>query len=208
MDVYSSMRDGYFVELGANNGLLYSNTVELERHFGWRGLCIEASSRKFAELLSNRPLCTNRFAIVTADDTTMVEEVLVDEAEDPSASGQRTEYKLVTDGASEGVRKSSSMRTLLRDAAAPRWIDFLSLDVEGFELDILRAWPWETYTIGALVVEHNFVDSYRDAIHALLRDQGYERVHSPPTDDLACPKELVRPASAHFHPHQEQARKK
>jgi hypothetical protein len=58
------------------------------------------------------------------------------------------------------------------------------------------------------VVEHNFVDSYRDAIHALLRDQGYERVHSPPTDDLACPKELVRPASAHFHPHQEQARKK
>jgi hypothetical protein len=103
-DVYSSMRDGYFVELGANNGLLYSNTVELERRYGWRGLCIEASWSKFAELQANRPLCTNLFAIVAADDTTVVKEVLVDDTEDPFATGQLTEYKRVADGApvSEG----------------------------------------------------------------------------------------------------------
>ena len=72
LDVYSSMRNGYFVELGASDGLTYSNTVDLERHYGWRGLCIEGAPHKFAKLQANRPLCANRYAAVTADDTTVV----------------------------------------------------------------------------------------------------------------------------------------
>jgi hypothetical protein len=177
LDVYSSMCGGYFVELGANDGLLFSNTVELERSFGWRGLCIEGSLPKFEELQVHRPLCSNRYAVVTADDSTVVEEVLVED----DRTGQRTEFKR----AAGGGRNSTSMRTLLRGANAPTWIDFLSLDVEGFELDILNAWPWE-YTIGALVVEHNFEEEKRASIRQLLREHGYVLVHAPTDGTDGC----------------------
>jgi len=191
LDVYSSMRGGYFVELGANDGLLYSNTVELERHFGWRGLCIEGSLPKFNELQASRPLCTNRYAVVTADDTTVVDEVKPNPKDDPWATGQQTEFKRVEGSSAEGSsaedggRTSTSMRTLLRGANAPAWIDFLSLDVEGFELDILAAWPWE-YIIGALVVEHNFEVAKRESIQELLRARGYILVHSPTDGTSGC----------------------
>jgi hypothetical protein len=131
LDVYSSMRGGYFVELGASDGLTYSNTVDLERHYGWRGLCIEGAPHKFAKLQANRPLCANRYAAVTADDTTVVHEIRA------KGSGSSV-FKRAEGSAEGGGRNSTSMRTLLRGANAPTWIDFLSLDVEGFSLTFWR----------------------------------------------------------------------
>ena len=45
---------GYFVELGANDGVRQSNTYKLQRHFGWTGLLIEPSPRRFVECVANR----------------------------------------------------------------------------------------------------------------------------------------------------------
>ena len=45
---------GYFVELGANDGVRQSNTFKLQRHFGWSGLLIEPSPRRFMECVANR----------------------------------------------------------------------------------------------------------------------------------------------------------
>jgi len=179
LDVYSSMRGGYFVELGASDGLTYSNTVELERHYGWRGLCIEGSLPKFAKLQANRPLCANRYAAVTADDTTVVNEIRA------KGSGS-SRFKRAEGSAEGGGRNSTSMRTLLRGANAPTWIDFLSLDVEGFELDILEAWPWDQYIIGALAVEHNWEEAKRASIQDLLREHGYIQVHAPTDGTTGC----------------------
>ncbi|MCP9889441.1 hypothetical protein KBY57_00010 [Cyanobium sp. Aljojuca 7D2] len=47
-------RKGYFVELGANDGVSQSNTYKLQKHFGWTGLLIEPSPRRFVECVANR----------------------------------------------------------------------------------------------------------------------------------------------------------
>ena len=39
--LFGSRRNGYFVDLAANEPLYLSNTRTLERDFGWRGVCIE-----------------------------------------------------------------------------------------------------------------------------------------------------------------------
>lgn len=48
------MRNGYFVEFGATDGVLLSNTWLLEKEFGWQGLCAEPNPKFFALLQKNR----------------------------------------------------------------------------------------------------------------------------------------------------------
>ena len=47
-------RSGFFVELGAGDGLYLSNTAALEEHLGWTGICIEPVPRQYGELIRNR----------------------------------------------------------------------------------------------------------------------------------------------------------
>lgn len=50
----SKQKGGVFLEAGANDGLLFSNTAYLERYLGWSGLLVEAVPHKFVECLRNR----------------------------------------------------------------------------------------------------------------------------------------------------------
>jgi len=180
LDVYSSMRGGYFVELGAYDGMSSSNTLSLERHYDWRGLCIEAGTDKFKRLVGNRPLCTNRLAVVGPEDDAVV-------FEHAHPSEQEVSWKPLQPEITGGDQRSTtSMRTLLRSASAPSWIDFLSLDVEGREEDILQSWPWDEYSIGALTVEHNFEEPRRTRIRELLKHRGFHAVHHHETEAVGC----------------------
>ena len=60
-----------FIEMGAFNGVGFSNTFLLESQ-GWRGLCIEANPQLFKDLERNRPLCTNVNAVVSATPVSFV----------------------------------------------------------------------------------------------------------------------------------------
>lgn len=56
------MRNGYFVDLGAYDGIYLSNTYLLERRYEWNGICIEANPATFMSLRSNRRAkCVNAF---------------------------------------------------------------------------------------------------------------------------------------------------
>lgn len=65
----------------------------------------------------------------------------------------------------------------------PRHIDYLSLDVEGQEADILDAWPWERVSIGLITVEHNYEDAKRQRIQKVLVDHGMVFAYHVDVDD-------------------------
>ena len=46
--------NGYFIDVGANNGINLSNTYVLEKDYSWKGLCIEVDDKLFVELEQNR----------------------------------------------------------------------------------------------------------------------------------------------------------
>ena len=52
---YNDKRDGYFIELGASDGITLSNTYLLEKEFGWKGICAEPVPVKYEALCKNRP---------------------------------------------------------------------------------------------------------------------------------------------------------
>ncbi|WP_199925172.1 FkbM family methyltransferase [Neorhizobium sp. SOG26] len=64
---------------------------------------------------------------------------------------------------------------MLRKYGAPRQIDYLSIDTEGSEFDILQAFDFGEYEFGIITCEHNYTPQ-REKIHDLLVANGYVRV--------------------------------
>ena len=67
-----------------------------------------------------------------------------------------------------------TLNDLLAEHNAPRHIDYLSVDTEGSELNILRAFDFERYRVDIITVEHNLAPA-REHIHALLAAKGFAR---------------------------------
>lgn len=67
------------------------------------------------------------------------------------------------------------MTDLLSQFNAPKQIDYLSLDTEGGEYDILKTFDWSYYDISLITVEHNYTP-LRQCIYELLTSKGYRRV--------------------------------
>ncbi len=67
-----------------------------------------------------------------------------------------------------------SLRDLLTKYNAPRRIDYISIDTEGSEFEILSPFDFDEYEFGVLTIEHNF-GPHRDKIFRLLTRAGYMR---------------------------------
>ena len=63
---------------------------------------------------------------------------------------------------------------MLKEHRAPRAIDYLSIDTEGSEFEILSNFDFQQYEIKIITCEHNFAPD-RDRIHSLMRSHGYKR---------------------------------
>jgi hypothetical protein len=70
---------------------------------------------------------------------------------------------------------------LLRSHNAPKFIEFLSIDTEGSEFEILEKFDFQSYRFGAICVEHNFADT-RGNINKLLLANGYVQVYENLSD--------------------------
>ena len=191
-------RNGYYIEIGANDGILQSNTLQLELFHGWRGVLIEPVESTFAKLRRNRNQRRNhleRAACVSFDyQQDFVELIysglmtiasqLESDIGDPQSHAQ-SGVKFINPsdktGALQRVRvPARTMTEVLRRARSPHDIDFLSLDVEGAELEVLKGIDFSRYTIRWILVESrnlarisNFLESEGYKIHSQLSGHDY-----------------------------------
>jgi hypothetical protein len=173
--VLGDKEDGFFVELGACDGLLYSNTLFFERKLGWNGLCIEPNDEYFAKLQANRSCHISNELISSAEG--MEVDFLLCNATSGIVDPDHVAPFFKGDAR---VRKTTTTLAAVLDAVkAPSTIDYLSLDVEGQEYPILSTFPFERYTFRCITVEHNephVGSGPRNAIRALLESKGYRFV--------------------------------
>ena len=168
---------GYFVEFGATDGVLLSNSWLLDKHFGWRGICAEPNPKLFERLRQNRscslsPACVyrssgERLRFVLADAYGGLEHL----GQDDQHVDKRNAYAAVGDLIEV---TTTSLMDLLDHQGAPAVIDYLSIDTEGSELAILEGIDWSRYQFRCITVEHNFTEQ-RQGIQQLLEAQGYQR---------------------------------
>lgn len=172
---FAFARDGFFVEFGATNGRDLSNTHLLEKEFGWRGILAEPARIWHTELSLNRSAQIELDCVWNATGETLV----FNEARFPELSTIKAfnasdmHKKSRNHGKSYNV-STISLLDLLRKHEAPKVIDYLSLDTEGSELEILAAFDFNQYRIKVITIEHNYTEN-RDKIFDLLSSHGYTR---------------------------------
>lgn len=193
--VFAGKRGGYFVEVGAHDGVALSNTLALERELGWRGACVEPIPSAFEACVRNRPgaVCSGR--------------PLLDR------SGVEVEFSLwtlksgITDfinrheeakGGEKLTLVTETLTEVLDRSGAPEDIDYLSLDTEGSELAILRGVDWGRYRFKLIHVEHNYVEPNRTQIRDFLAERGYDRTDSVRFDDEYTRRDFVEAARANL----------
>ena len=124
--------NGFYIELGANDGLTQSNTAFFEFSKGWKGILIEPSESAYNECLKNRP-ASKCYNLACVSNTYANSEIIGDFNGHLMASinGSRSSSENLVSV------KVSTLEKIL-DAEQPAFIDFLSLDAEGYELEILK----------------------------------------------------------------------
>jgi FkbM family methyltransferase len=166
-----------FVEFGALDGLTDSNSLYFEREMGWNGLLIEANPSAFEMLVRNRldaRLCN---AAIFDRQGTVDFELIAGALHGWSGIKQSMEplhAQRIERDTQWWSRKTVAVpcRTL-DDVLAEfgiRHIDYLSVDVEGAELAILKVFPFARYSIDIIGVEDNFGNPELDAI---IRRNGF-----------------------------------
>lgn len=168
-------RDGYFVEFGATNGKDLSNTYMLEKEMGWTGIVAEPAMVWRDDLINNR-ICKISFDCVWSKSDEMLEFNEVAAAE-LSTIQSFTESDGHAQSRAEGRKYNVytvSLMDLLSQFNAPKDIDYLSIDTEGSEYEILSAFDFDAYNIKVITCEHNFTPM-RQKLFDLLTSKGYTR---------------------------------
>lgn len=171
LQTYNFKKRGFFVEIGANDGVRLSNTLLLERDYDWKGICVEPDPVVFENLVKNRKSICVQKAMYNVSDATVSFSV------NPNSllSGISTHImERVRQNTSNVIEVSTiNMNDLLDKNNAPKFIEYLSLDTEGTEFEILESTDFTKYTFGVIHVEHNYQVERRQKIRSILEKNGY-----------------------------------
>jgi len=172
---------GYFVELGANNGIDQSNTLYFERLHNWKGLLVEPTPHNFLSCRKHRSPETKVYcnACVSFDYGEKFVEIAysnlmsaplgvesdIGDPLDHAETGKQ--FLRPTDQVFTFGAVAITLNDLLVKAHAPKVIDLLSLDVEGGEIEVLKGIDHNVYRFKFMCVENRDFDklsAYMDTI--------------------------------------------
>lgn len=194
---FKNKQGGVFVDIGANRPVVDSNTYFLETMMGWRGVCIEPSPKLFAELKEKRNSCCLNVA-VTPSQEGKLQFMQFDKLH--GLSGLVENYNAYSKEQIERLsREHNDPPQIISVNAIPIntvlesqqlfHVDFMSLDIEGGELEILKAIDFNRFYIDIISVENNWEDPWyheakNSSIRKYMESSGYEYVTKLGVDEV------------------------
>jgi len=187
-EIFHGRTSGFCVEVGANNGIQDSTSLFFE-NLGWKCLLVEPNPELCSELRKNRKRSVlYECAVTNEDETTLT--LFVAEGAD-RANGVSTvstqedcheRIKRLGFVTRPVVVRGMTLNKILTDADIRERIDFISIDVEGHELEALQGFSLEKWRPRILLIEDN--SNFADlSVCAFLRSFGYIRFRRTGVND-------------------------
>ncbi len=176
---YMNFKNGFFIECGANDGVDQSNTWYYEKYLNWNGVLIEPLKKQFNELKKNRSK-KNKFyntalsSSVSIHSLSLTENNLVSRIVDRNKS----EINFVT-------VSSTTLTKILEEISAPSLIDFFSLDVEGYEYEIIKGIDFNRYNFKYFLIETS-----NELVISYLKQKNYRLLNKLTLHDLLFKYEI------------------
>jgi FkbM family methyltransferase len=184
---YLNYENGYFIELGANDGVTQSNTLFLEKNKNWKGILVEPMPANFLLCKKNRSLNNHFFcnACVSFDysdkfvemiysnlmTTTLEIESDISNVIEHTSSG--SSFLEAEEDVFSFAAIATNLNNILVKSKAPALIDFMSLDVEGVEIEVLKGINHDEFRFKYILIEsRNFskLQSYMNSIGYFILD--------------------------------------
>lgn len=138
-------KEGFFVDIGAYDGVQLSNSYAMEKDFDWTGICVEPNPSLYDTLKANRQSLICNKAIWTTDDDLAY-----------FYDGSEPMLSFVSKNITNFPVKTITLNSLLKNfGPTSKEIDYISLDIEGAELSILNSFNFNEYDVKCWTIEHN-----------------------------------------------------
>jgi len=183
------IKKGFYIELGANDGIRMSNTYLLQKKYKWEGLLIEPSPERFKECVTNRNFfpkpyifcgaCVpfgfqERFIEIEDSDLMSIAKGLdIDNSSAIRHADLGSEFLENKEHRISYGSRAFTLNEILKKSNAPKNIDFLSLDVEGNELSVLKGLDFKLYNPKWILIEVHNCNSID--INNFLSDRNYRQ---------------------------------
>jgi len=174
---FKDKKGGVFLELGAMDGVIYSNTKFFEDTNGWTGVLIEPHPSMFRTLQANRPGSKCYNCAISSEESDSIT-MLVNPRVPAVSSVEKTAHEGFIYGEKGWHEhsykinvKTRRLADILNDAKVTH-IDFFSLDVEGHEYEVLKTMDW-SIPVKVLLVESLSDDPNKEKIASFLTDKGF-----------------------------------
>jgi len=178
-DTFKDKRNGIFIECGANDGEFLSNTLRLEREFGWTGLLIEAHP-KYGQILRTKKRHAWFADVCLSPKNTITDmEFWENLGEDYEWKKGMGKLQMGNENITEpGFTLYGKVRCFplasIMAALDVRTVDLFSLDVEGVEYNILKTLPFnDSLKIKTFIVEVTHVPEGEAAVRSWMSQHGY-----------------------------------
>ena len=200
IETFVNFDNGFFVELGANDGINQSNTYYFEKYRGWNGVLIEPIGQKYLECIKNRSNKNKIFcnACVSFDydkkfvEMTYSDLMTISNIEESNIKSSSEHIQVGMKYLQEGEKSynfgciADTLNNILLKSNAPKKIDFLSLDVEGAELEVLKGVDFDEFSFKFMLIEvrdikrlENFLNQHGYILEKKFSSHDYlfKRVH-------------------------------
>lgn len=182
-NVIKYKQNGVFLEIGGYDGVTGSNTYFLEKYLGWSGIIVECNPILVEKCKNTRSCYICDKALYESDNVELLftipygDEIIGGKEQ---LGGIKTLLKPESVKAFQRCYKKSkditvktiNINTLLETHKIYN-IDYVSLDVEGGELSILKTWDFNKHKVKFITVEHGNIAHYQKSINTLLSSKGF-----------------------------------
>lgn len=170
------IKNGFFIEIGACDGIKFSNSLKLEK-YGWNGIICEPSPY-WIKKIKNRKCLVSTKAVFNESNIKLD---FGDIEDFPALSGLKNNFEKDDNAKLRKKSKMTKVETitlndLIEQNAPNTKINYISIDTEGSEYEIIKNFDFKKYNVDIFTIEHNFLEEKRNAIFDLMKENNYLRI--------------------------------